>query len=133
MKRHDVDIELLTAGEYKRTLTVLGENTEAGREKFQSDLDATHALFKAYVAERRAKLDIETAATGEIWLGSRALEIGLVDALQTSDEYVSTRAAEGMAVFELSFRYRQSLRQRLGLSSEAENLWGKIRRLCFPV
>ena len=33
LKKHDIDYEQLTAGEYKRTLTVLGENTEQGRAK----------------------------------------------------------------------------------------------------
>ena len=128
LKRHDIDVELLTAGQYKRTLTVLGENTDAGRDKFQRDLDATHALFKQYVAERRPDLDIEAAATGEIWLGTRALAMGLVDAIETSDEYLAARAAEGAAVYELNYRYRQSWRQRLGLASEADNSWrGGVR------
>lgn len=129
LKRHDIDVELLTAGQYKRTLTVLGENTDAGRDKFQSDLDTTHALFKQYVAERRPDLDIEAAATGEIWLGTRALAMGLVDAIETSDEYLAARAAEGAAVYELSYRYRQSWRQRLGLASEAEDSWRDGLRL----
>lgn len=123
LKRHDIDVELLTAGQYKRTLTMLGENTDAGRDKFQRDLDTTHALFKQYVAERRPDLDIEAAATGEIWLGTRALAMGLVDAIETSDEYLAARAAEGAAVYELSYRYRQSWRQRLGLASAAEDSW----------
>jgi len=128
LKRHDIDVELLTAGQYKRTLTMLGENTDAGRDKFQSDLDTTHALFKQYVAERRPDLDIEAAATGEIWLGTRAQAMGLVDAIQTSDEYLATRAAAGAAVYELSYRCRQSWRQRLGLASAADDSWlGGVR------
>lgn len=119
LKRHDVDIELLTAGEYKRTLTVLGENTEAGREKFQRDLETTHELFKHHVAERRPQLDIGAAATGEVWLGTRALAMGLVDRIQTSDEYLAALVAEGAAVYELRYRQRQSWRQRLGLAGDA--------------
>src|SRR4051794_18386256 len=34
LKKHDVDVEVLTAGKYKRTLTVFGENTDQGRAKF---------------------------------------------------------------------------------------------------
>lgn len=128
LKRHDIDVELLTAGQYKRTLTVLGENTEAGRDKFQRDLDTTHALFKQYVAERRPDLDIEAAATGEIWLGTRALAMGLVDGIETSDQYLVARAAEGAAIYALSYRHRQSWRQRLGLASAADDGWqGGVR------
>ena len=45
LKKHDVDFEMLTAGKYKRTLTMFGENTDKGREKFQEDIEDTHVLF----------------------------------------------------------------------------------------
>ena len=86
--------ELLTAGEHKRTLTVFGENTEQGREKFIQDLQDTHQLFKSYVSERRPKIDIDKVATGDVWFGSRALELSLVDELMTSDEYLTHQAKE---------------------------------------
>lgn len=88
LKRNDIDVELHTAGEYKRTLTVLGENTEAGREKFREDLNETHQLFKTFVHQMRPSLDIDSVATGEHWYGSQALEKGLVDALGTSDDLI---------------------------------------------
>ena len=74
LKKHDIDFEVLTAGEYKRTLTVFGENTEKGREKFQEDLETTHELFKNFVVRYRPQLSIDEIATGEIWLGQSALE-----------------------------------------------------------
>lgn len=123
LKRHDVDIELLTAGEYKRTLTVLGENTDAGREKFQRDLDTVHDLFKQHVALRRPGLDIAAVATGEVWLGTRALAMGLVDRIQTSDEYLAGLVAGDAAVYELRYRRRMSWRQRLGLAGDSEVRW----------
>ncbi len=88
LKKHDVDYEQLSAGEYKRTLTMFGENTDKGREKMQQELEETHTLFKNFIQERRPDLDIDTVATGEHWLGSRALELGLVDQLQTSDDFL---------------------------------------------
>lgn len=94
LKKNDVDFELLTAGEYKRTLTVFGENTEAGRAKFQQDLDETHALFKAYIARYRPKLDLAKVATGEHWYGTQAHELGLVDAIATSDDLLLDRLAD---------------------------------------
>ena len=89
LKKHDVEFEQHTAGDYKRTLTMLGENSDEDREKFRQDLEEIHQQFKAYVAERRPSLDIEKVATGEVWLGSRAQELGLVDEVTTSDEYLT--------------------------------------------
>ncbi|WP_313644860.1 protease SohB [Pseudomonas sp.] len=134
LKKHDIDVEVLTAGEYKRTLTVLGENTEKGREKFQQDLDITHQLFKDFVARYRPQLDIDEVATGEVWLGVAALNRQLVDELQTSDEYLSGRARTAN-VFHLHYAERKSLQERIGMaaSGSVENavvgLWSKLNRL----
>ena len=117
LKKHDVDFELLTAGEHKRTLTMFGENTDSGREKFIEELEDTHSLFKQFVQERRPQLDIDLIATGEVWFGIRALEVALVDDLQTSDEYLVTRATEA-DVFEIAFVVKKKLHQRLGLAAE---------------
>ena len=74
LKEHSVDFELHTAGQYKRTLTLFGENTDAARHKFQEELEDTHKLFKSFVTENRPQLEIEMVATGEHWYGTRALE-----------------------------------------------------------
>ncbi|MEZ2574163.1 protease SohB [Buttiauxella ferragutiae] len=86
LKRNDIDVELHTAGQYKRTLTLFGENTEQGREKFREDLNETHLLFKQFVHDMRPTLDIDSVATGEHWYGTQALEKGLIDAVSTSDD-----------------------------------------------
>lgn len=88
LKRHDVDVEVLTAGKYKRTLTVLGENTEEGRQKFIEELEDVHRLFQEYVAGRRPQLNLEVVATGETWYGQHAVDLQLVDEVLTSDEYL---------------------------------------------
>ena len=88
LKRNEIDVELHTAGEYKRTLTLFGENTEQGREKFREHLNETHLLFKQYVHEMRPALDIDSVATGEYWYGSQAQEKGLIDAISTSDDLI---------------------------------------------
>lgn len=138
LKRHDIDVELLTAGEYKRTLTVLGENAPAGREKFQRDLDATHELFKDHVAAHRPQLDIETIATGEVWFGTQALALGLVDKLATSDEYLGAQLATA-DIYELSYVTDKTLLERLGITVEmrlAQRLrswWDGAREPQLPV
>ncbi|TFF14059.1 protease SohB [Pseudomonas sp. BCA14] len=116
LKKHDIDFEVLTAGEYKRTLTVFGENTEKGREKFQEDLDITHQLFKNFVSRYRPQLAIDEVATGEVWLGVAALDKQLVDELQTSDEYLATKAKTA-EVFHLHYAERKSLQERVGLAA----------------
>lgn len=115
LKKHDIDFEVLTAGEYKRTLTVFGENTEKGREKFQQDLEITHELFKGFVARYRPQLDIDQVATGEVWLGMAALEKQLVDELKTSDEYLAQRAKDA-DLFHLHFAEKKTLQERVGLA-----------------
>ncbi|CAK9888913.1 MULTISPECIES: protease SohB [Pseudomonas] len=131
LKKHDVDFEVFTAGEYKRTVTVFGENTEKGREKFQEDLDITHQLFKDFVSRYRPQLHIDDVATGEVWLGVAALNKQLVDTLMTSDEYLLQRASEAN-LFHLHYAERKSLQERVGLAASgsiehlAVKLWSRL-------
>ncbi|WP_108651723.1 protease SohB [Dongshaea marina] len=88
LKRNDIDFEQHTAGEFKRTLTMFGENSDKGRAKFREDLEAIHGLFKDFVGEHRPELELSKVATGEYWFGRQALKLGLIDTIQTSDEYL---------------------------------------------
>lgn len=88
LKKHNIDIELLTAGEYKRTLTILGENTNKDRKKFQEDLEAIQASFRDHVLTHRTEINIDEVATGEHWLAKDAMQLGLIDQLKTSDDYL---------------------------------------------
>jgi serine protease SohB len=116
LKKHDVDFEVLTAGEFKRTLTVFGENTDKGREKFQEDLETTHELFKNFVSRYRPQLNIDEIATGEVWLGLAALGKQLVDELKTSDEYLAERAREA-ELYHLHYVEKKSLQERFGMAA----------------
>jgi serine protease SohB len=88
LKKHNIDVELLTAGQYKRTLTVLGENTNKDRKKFQEDLEAIQASFRNHVLTHRTEINIDEVATGEHWLATDAMQLGLIDQLKTSDDYL---------------------------------------------
>ncbi|HUP92849.1 MAG TPA: protease SohB [Solimonas sp.] len=112
LQKHDIDFELHTAGQFKRTLTLFGENNEAGREKFREELEDTHALFKSFVTQNRPVLDIEKVATGEHWFGARAIALKLVDELKTSDDYLLERSRDA-DIYELEFRRKQTLTDRL--------------------
>lgn len=96
LKKHDIDVELFKAGDYKRTVTLFGENTPEGRRHFQGKIDDTHRLFKEFVSRYRPQLDLEKVATGEYWYGTRALALGLVNDLRMSDDYLleASRRAE---------------------------------------
>jgi serine protease SohB len=108
LKKYDIDIEQHTAGEYKTTLTMLGENTPKAREKFKEELEDTHALFKAFVHENRPILNINHLATGEHWYGSTALELKLIDEISSSDDYLM-RKSKACDIFEVSYVIHQGL------------------------
>lgn len=91
INKYDVDYEQITAGKFKRTLSVLGENTEEGRAKFKEELEAVHTRFKEQVLRYRPHLDADKVTTGEHWLAVDAKELGLVDEIATSDEYIKER------------------------------------------
>lgn len=119
LKNKEIDIELHTAGQYKRTLTLLGENTEEGRQKFREDLNETHHLFKDFVHRMRPTLDIEQVATGEHWYGTQAQEKGLVDAVGTSDDLLLNLMA-GHELVGVRFTQRKRLLDRF-TNSAAES------------
>lgn len=118
LKKNDVDFEELTAGEFKRTVTVFGEITSKGRQKFVEQLEETHALFKTFVKSQRPALDVDAVATGEYWLGTRAMALGLVDAIATSDEFLMSRAADAK-LFQVRFKPASPWRARLGAGAQA--------------
>jgi serine protease SohB len=112
LNKHEIDVEMHTAGEYKRTLTMFGENTDAARAKFRQELNEIHDLFKSFVAENRAALAIDRVATGEHWYGTQALELGLIDTIQTSDDFLLSRVKDH-DVYEIRYRVRRALREQL--------------------
>ncbi len=112
LKEHNIDFELRTAGEHKRTLTLFGENSDAARRKFDEELEETHQLFKSFIAQYRPRLDVAQIATGEHWYGMRAKELNLVDKIQTSDDYLLNAAAEHRIV-ELHHHRRKTPLERL--------------------
>ncbi|MHA0994489.1 protease SohB [Enterobacter ludwigii] len=119
LKNKEIDIELHTAGQYKRTLTLLGENTEEGRQKFREDLNETHHLFKDFVHRMRPSLDIEQVATGEHWYGIQAQEKGLVDEVGTSDDLL-LNLMDGRELVGVRFTQRKRLLDRF-TNSAAES------------
>ena len=118
LKRHDIEFELHTAGEHKRDLTVFGENTDEGRAHFRQSLQEVHGLFRNHIARYRPRLDVDQVATGEHWLGERALELGLVDDLGTSDDLLLERR-ERMELISLTYHPSVSFRRRMAIVFES--------------
>lgn len=116
LKEHNVDYDQYTAGEYKRTVTVFGENTDEGRAKFKQELQETHELFKLFVEKYRPQLNIEQVATGEHWYGEQALGLNLVDQLHTSDTVLLSLISEHN-VYLISTRTKPTLGEKLGLQA----------------
>ncbi len=108
LQKNHIDVELLTAGEYKRTLTMFGENTDKARLKFKEDLELIHENFRNYVLKNRQQLDMNKVSTGEHWLAKDALDLNLVDSLQTSDEYLNNKMLSHNA-FKITIHGKQSL------------------------
>lgn len=126
LKKHDVDVDVMTAGEFKRTVTVLGENTEKGKQKFQAELEETHQLFKQFVAQNRPHLDVDKVATGEHWFGQQALELKLVDELATSDDIILEKMKD-KSVISVKYKVKKPLLQKIGKQAE-ESIEGIIHR-----
>lgn len=116
LKQHNIDFDVYTAGEYKRTVTVFGENTDEDRAKFESELQQTHALFKHFVEKYRPKLNVSEVATGEHWYGEDALKLNLVDKLETSDAYLLSLLPKH-DVYVLHSRKKPTLGEKLGLQA----------------
>ncbi|OOH88431.1 protease SohB [Pasteurellaceae bacterium 15-036681] len=127
LKKHDIDVDVMTAGEFKRTITLVGENTEKGKQKFQQELEETHVLFKNFVAQHRPQLDIDKIATGEHWFGQQAIELKLVDGISTSDDVILNQI-EQKDVIEIKYRQKKKLSQRVGeqVESSVENIFAKL-------
>ena len=120
---HGVEFEQVTAGKYKRTVTMFGENTDEDRAKLKEELEDVHSLFKEAVAKYRPGLDLEKVATGEHWYGTRALDLGLADEIRTSDELLSERAGD-RDIYSVVYKIKQPLQKRLlgGIDSALEKV-----------
>ena len=133
LKKHSIDVEVLTAGEHKRSLTIMGENTRKGRDKFVEDLQQTHGLFKSWVKQQRPQLDLEQVANGDVWYGQQAIDLGLVDAVGTSDE-VLQEAVKDSDVLLIEYVAKKTMGEKFGIAAAtslslfSNRIWSKARR-----
>lgn len=130
LKKHDIEFEQLTAGDYKRTLTMFGENDDKGRDKFKQELQETHDLFKTFVSEHRPSINIEEVATGEHWYGLQAIKLNLVDKISTSDDYLLSEL-DNRHIVHIKYAQRKKLSDKFGQSASLafENSLFKLMQL----
>ena len=119
LKNHNIDYEMFTAGDYKRTVTMFGENDDEDRAKYKEEIEQTHALFKHFVNTYRPKLELDKVATGEHWYGEDALHLGLVDELKTSDAYLLEHMDNHQA-YAIRSRQKPTLAEKLGFAGGVE-------------
>lgn len=117
LKKNDVDYEIISAGEFKRTLTTFGEITQKGKDKVQEDVETIHDIFKQWVKDHRPSVDIDKIATGETWVAMQAKERYMVDEIKTSDECIID-ACKTADVFEVEFEFKKSIQDKLGSAFE---------------
>jgi serine protease SohB len=136
LKKHHVDYEEITSGEFKRTISILGEITPKGRQKFQEKMEITHQLFKDWVKTYRPTLQIEKVADGDHWYGSEALNLGLVDELITSDDYIFNMRNDAK-IYRVEIQAKKTISDRLAenFSSATEKallkVWTHLQNLTF--
>ena len=136
LKKNDVDYKEYTAGEFKRTISLLGEITPTGEAHFQERLHDTHILFKNFVSRFRPQVDLARVATGDYWFGEEAKALGLVDELKTSDDYLLSFEND-TAIFELTYQVKHSLSEKLSgmvgqiLSQSFDRLWQRLENQKF--
>ncbi len=123
---HGVDFEQITAGKYKRTVTMFGKNTKEDRAKLKEELEDVHGLFKSAISKYRPDLDLDKVATGEHWYGTRAMELGLVDELKTSDELLAGMAKD-RDLYRVAYKMKMPLQRRL--LSSVDNMLERVDNL----
>ncbi|WP_315043675.1 protease SohB [Faucicola mancuniensis] len=119
LEKHDIDVEVFTAGKYKRTVTVFGKNDEEDKQKFQEELEQTHKLFQDFVTKYRPQLELDKVATGEHWYGEDAIDLKLVDELKTSDSYLLD-LLKTHQVYALQTRKKPTLAEKLGFAQASQ-------------
>jgi serine protease SohB len=117
LKKHDIEYDQFTAGEFKRTVTMFGENTDEAKAKFREEIEDIHVLFKDFIVQHRPDIDIVKVSTGESWPGTRAMERNLVDELKTSDDYL-LESSKDADIYEIKYVSKKSLSEKIGFQMQ---------------
>lgn len=125
LERFGIERRLHTAGSNKARLDPFSPEKSEDVEWLGRMHDALHGQFVSWVRERRgAKLDAaerqgEQLWDGDVWLGARAAELGLVDGVGNLREVVAERFPDAEIVVA---EPKKPLLARLGLGAPAASL-----------
>lgn len=122
IRRLGVERRLHTAGARKSLLDPFGPEKPEDLERLKSIQNELHGNFKAWVRARRGaklKADDVTLFEGEFWTGTRALELGLVDALGDARADLRKRFGEKVRYRGYALQSGGFLRRWLGLGDIA--------------
>ena len=63
-------------------------------------------MFKKFVIDNRPQLKerLDEIATGEVWHGTDAVQMGLCDDIQTADQLITEHVHQGWQVYELHYK-----------------------------
>ncbi len=112
LEKYDIDYEQFTAGKYKRTVTMFGQNSDEAKAKFTEELEAVHHIFQTFVGQYRPQINLDEVATGEHWLAKQAIDLHLVDILMTSDAYLLERS-ENAKLLKITYQEKADIGKRL--------------------
>ena len=118
LERFGIERRLHTAGENKSRLDPFSPEKPEDVEWLEKMHGQLHELFVEWVKERRGGRLTDTADlfTGDVWLGGKALDLGLIDGLGNLREIVAERFPDAeIAVAEP----KKPLLARLGLGAPA--------------
>ena len=104
LEKYGVRPLLLKAGNAKVPLTQTTKVTEESIAIVQKNLDKVHEAFRELVSDARGESiseNFEDVTNGDIFLGKDAAELGLIDRVMTSDEYISEKVQKGDRVLRL--------------------------------
>jgi len=129
LEKYGIKPLVFKSSEAKMPIGLIGDVTDEGKSILQDQIDSIHRVFKEYVLARRPGVDIETVASGAVWLGSEALKHGLIDGILTSEEYITQRTKAGDCVLEIKAFVRQPFFQSLYSPPLVTNLQGKLKSI----
>ncbi len=92
-----------TAGIKKRGVTPFATPSDEQVEDLNEQLSKIHEQFKSHISEYRPQIDMDKCGTGEVWSGKEAMELGLIDAINISDDIIMDYVKSGKTVLKVKY------------------------------
>lgn len=130
-----INIEQHTAGKSKRTVTPLGKITDEDRNEFKKKLERIHRSFINHVSHYRNINDADENKnsiifSGDYWIAEETveLELGLVDEISTSQEFLLDKMKE-YNIIEITFQENKTKKSKLSLLNSLTTLFSSANEI----